>query len=418
MLFETLETRSLTSATLPSAGLTAPLTSAVAPAATVVAAKTATATATASAATTATYGLTAEQKRVVEQITSTFENSTTTLQYAFCEDIGDGRGYTAGRAGFCTGTGDFLQVVQRYTTAKPGNGLAKYLPRLREIAAEFADNGYADPVGDTDGLDGIDDAWHAAAADATFRAAQDAIVDAAYYTPAMNYAKTLGLNTALAKGQMYDAIIQHGDGDDHDGLAAMIARANTRSGGTPATGVSETTWLRNFLAVRRTTLLNATDPATREAWAGSVSRVDVYITLLNQGNTGLTGKLTFTVYGDTFTVQGVAAPAPPPPAAKGSISGQVYMDANKSGTKQASEKGAAGRVVFIDKDGDHYLDTNEVRTTTDANGRYTFTGLAAGSYVVHLTSTNYTFSSTPISKVVAVKAGQDTGNVLFGEFHK
>jgi chitosanase len=277
MLFETLETRSLMSAALPTAAV-APLT--------------ATATQTNAAATVtpaATYGLTTEQKRVVEQITSTFENSTTTLQYAFIKDIGDGRGYTAGRAGFCTGTGDFLQVVERYTAAKPNNALAQYLPRLREIADEFAANGYDEPVGDTDGLDGIDVAWKSAAAnDSAFRAAQDAVVDAAYYTPAMNYAKTLGLNTPLAKGQLYDAIIQHGDGSDPDGLSALISRTNAKSGGTPASGVSETTWLRNFLTVRRATLSNATNPDTRVAWAQSVSRVDVYISLLNQGNTGLT----------------------------------------------------------------------------------------------------------------------------------
>lgn len=410
MLFETLETRSLMSATLP--WNVAPVAAAAAPAAT-------SAVVSASATTTSAavaYGLTAEQKRVVEQITSTFENSTTTLQYAFCQNIGDGRGYTAGRAGFCTGTGDFLEVVERYTAAKPTNALAKYLPRLREIAAEFADGGYADPVGDVDGLDGIAAAWKSAATnDSAFRAAQDAEVDATYYTPAMNRAKTLGLTTPLAKGQLYDAIIQHGDGSDHDGLAAMISRANAKSGGTPATGVSETVWLKNFLAVRRATLLNATDPATREAWADSVSRVDVYSTLLAKGNTGLTGSITFTVYGDTFTVKGVT---PPTTAAKGTITGQVYLDANKSGTKDASEKGVAGRVVFIDTDNDSYLDTSEVRTTTDAGGNYKFANLSAGSYHVHLTSTTSTFSSTPIGKTVAVKAGQTTAGVLFGEFKK
>jgi hypothetical protein len=34
------------------------------------------------------------------QITSTFENSTLELQYDYVENIGDGRGITAGRAGF------------------------------------------------------------------------------------------------------------------------------------------------------------------------------------------------------------------------------------------------------------------------------------------------------------------------------
>jgi hypothetical protein len=40
----------------------------------------------------------AERKHRAAQITSTFENSTLELQYDYVENIGDGRGITAGRA--------------------------------------------------------------------------------------------------------------------------------------------------------------------------------------------------------------------------------------------------------------------------------------------------------------------------------
>src|SRR5690349_2974768 len=68
-----------------------------------------------------------EPKRLAEALTSLFENGTTEIDYAYAEALGDGRGITAGRAGFTSATGDLLLVVQRYTAAVPGNGLAAYL---------------------------------------------------------------------------------------------------------------------------------------------------------------------------------------------------------------------------------------------------------------------------------------------------
>src|SRR3954454_6473988 len=67
-----------------------------------------------------------ERKHRAAQITSSFENSTLELQYGYIDNIGDGRGITAGRAGFTSATGDLLLLVQRYTKAKPGNVLAPY----------------------------------------------------------------------------------------------------------------------------------------------------------------------------------------------------------------------------------------------------------------------------------------------------
>ena len=72
-----------------------------------------------------------DRKRRAAQITSTFENSTTELQYDYAENIGDGRGITAGRAGFTSATSDLLLLVRRYTELKPDNPLAPYLPRWR-----------------------------------------------------------------------------------------------------------------------------------------------------------------------------------------------------------------------------------------------------------------------------------------------
>lgn len=225
----------------------------------------------------------ADQKRRAEQITSVFENDTIALQYAYIEALNDGRGYTAGRAGFTTGTGDLLEVVERYSQARTGSELARYLPRLRELAAERS--------GAITGLAGLPAAWTSAADDVEFRMVQDQVVDQDYYNPALIAWHSAGLRSALALACFYDAIIQHGGGDDHDGLPAMIERTTKNMGGVPATGIAEGPWLAAFLDVRQATLAHAADPATRAAWADSQDRVEAERALLMLGNFDLHGPI-------------------------------------------------------------------------------------------------------------------------------
>ena len=52
------------------------------------------------------HRLTSDQKRRAEELTSIFENDTIELQYAYTEDLHDGRGITSGRVGFTTRDGD------------------------------------------------------------------------------------------------------------------------------------------------------------------------------------------------------------------------------------------------------------------------------------------------------------------------
>ena len=133
-------------------------------------------------------GLDANQKRRAEQLTSIFENDTTELQYGYIEALGDGRGYTAGRAGFTTATSDLLDVVERYTARKAGNLLAPYLPRLREID-QFHSSA-------TSGRTGFPIAWQNSAADPIFRQVQDEVVTETYYVPAVAHWNELGLHSA------------------------------------------------------------------------------------------------------------------------------------------------------------------------------------------------------------------------------
>jgi chitosanase len=230
------------------------------------------------------YGLDSEKKLRAEQLTSLFENNNLTLQYGYAEALGDGRGITCGRAGFTTGTGDAYAVVKLYTERKLENSLAKYLPELERLNS-------AEDSGDTSRLNGFIEDWKIEANDPIFRQAQDEINDRLYYRPAMDYAKNLCVTSALGKAILYDTIIQHGNGDDLDSLPALLKRTEGMAGGTPKTGINEAVWLSDFLSVRRNDLAHAYDAETRQEWAKSVSRVDVFMEILNVGNLDLKGPI-------------------------------------------------------------------------------------------------------------------------------
>jgi chitosanase len=241
-----------------------------------------------------TVVFTEDQRELADQIISVFENNTPEIDYAYAENLNDGRGITAGRAGFTSATGDMLTVVERYTQRVPGNPLAVYLPRLRELAAQES--------GAVDGLENLEAAWQTAAEDPIFREVQDEVVDDEYYWPAVDHAEELGLLFPLSLLNLFDACIQHGDGDDPDGLPAIIERATTQAGGAPADDIDEHDWLQAFMNIRRAVLLNPANPDTREEWAESVGRVDELIAIFESGNVSLTPPIVISPWDSTFTL--------------------------------------------------------------------------------------------------------------------
>jgi chitosanase len=246
-----------------------------------------------------TESFSAEQKRRAEQLTNLFENGTTEFQYGYVENLNDGRGYTCGRVGFTTGTGDAYVVVKRYTDRVPHNPLAKFLPELERLNSLPEDS---EERADVSGLKGFPEAWESLGNDKVFRAVQDEVVDELYYQPAMKRANQVGIQTALGKAIFYDTIIQHGDGDDPDGLPALIEETTKKMGGTPKTGIDEEKWLSVFLDVRRADLAHAHNPATREEWEKSVGRVDSLKQLVKSGNFDLHGPFTIEWENEYYTI--------------------------------------------------------------------------------------------------------------------
>ena len=232
------------------------------------------------------------QIAIEDKVVSIFENSTPLIQYAFIANLNDGRGYTAGRAGFTSGTGDLLEVVKAYQTLASDNVLVKYLPALLLV------NGSASVAG----LEGLPQDWELAAGDARFVAAQDSVNERLYRQPARQLAALLGLRLPLSRLAIYEAGIQHGYGEDSDSITKIAERVSAAVAGTPAKGVDEKKWLQSFLTERRKTLLNPADQATAAGWAASVSRADAIQSLYDSGNFKLEQPITITVYGDTFTL--------------------------------------------------------------------------------------------------------------------
>ncbi|MEC4019047.1 chitosanase [Streptomyces sp. H27-D2] len=226
-------------------------------------------------------------KDIAMQLVSSAENSSLDwkAQFKYIEDIDDGRGYTAGIVGFCSGTGDMLDLVEYYTAQKPGNALAKYLPALRKV----------DGTDSHEGLDpGFTGAWKTAAADRVFQQAQEHERDRVYFGPSVKRAKDDGLG-ALGQFAYYDAIVMHGPGDSPVSFGGIRATALAKAK-TPAQGGNERTYLNAFLDARKAAML------TEEAHSDT-SRVDTaQRVFLRNRNFALKPPLTWKMYGESFTI--------------------------------------------------------------------------------------------------------------------
>lgn len=227
------------------------------------------------------------KKELAQRLVSSAESSTLDWRrtYGYIEDLGDGQGYTAGIVGFCTGTHDLLTLVENYTDAHPDNGLARYLPALREV----------DGTDSHEGLDpGFTTAWKAEARVAAFREAQDAERDRAYFDPAVRLAKLDGLGT-LGQFVYYDAMVFHGPGIDEDGFYVLRDRA-LRQADSPSEGGTEKAYLDAFLDVRRAAMREKR-PDTDTTRIDTAQR-----RFLDAGNLQLGTPLTWQVYGETYRV--------------------------------------------------------------------------------------------------------------------
>ncbi|MFF1822542.1 chitosanase [Kribbella sp. NPDC058245] len=227
------------------------------------------------------------KKEIAMKIVCSAENSSLNWKnyYKYIEDIDDGRGYTAGIIGFCSGTHDMLELVELYTNRKSGNILAKYLPALRRVDGSDSHSGL-DPNYTRD--------WATAAQDTVFQQCQNDERDRVYFNPAVSRGKSDGVR-ALGQFCYYDAIVMHGDGNDGTSFGGIRNRALGKAK-PPAQGGNETTWLNAFLDARVWAM-------KQEEAHSDTSRVDTAQRVwVRNGNLDLNTPLDWKVYGDSYHI--------------------------------------------------------------------------------------------------------------------
>jgi len=228
------------------------------------------------------------KKEIAMQLVSSAENSSLNwkAQYGYIEDIGDGRGYTAGIIGFCSGCGDMLKLVQYYTKIQPTNVLSKYIPALQKIGSFDDSHKGLDPNFTKD--------WKTAAKDAKFQQAQNDERDRSYFNPAVNQGVSDGLRT-LGQFIYYDAMVVHGPGNDSMSFGGIRAAA-MKAAKTPAQGGNETTYLNAFMDARIKVM-------KAEAAHEDVTRIEnAQRVFLKAGNFNLDPPLNWSVYGDKYSI--------------------------------------------------------------------------------------------------------------------
>jgi chitosanase len=244
-------------------------------------------------------------KELANELVDTAENSTTQWwkQYRYIEHLPDGRGYTAGLVGFCSGTGDMLELVKYYDQIAPGNILHQYVPELERLDAAYAAHNYdVNPVsGDVSGLgpNFVSNWQHAADTDPLLREAQRWERDRVYFDPAKKLAKEDGLH-ALGLYAYYDASVNMGSA--LYGGFLSIRTAAMKVAQTPAQGGDEGKYLNAFLHARL-------DAMNASGDYGPIRRVEVQLQFVSEKKLDLQFPLKFRMYrGDYFDITALPTP--------------------------------------------------------------------------------------------------------------
>ena len=133
---------------------------------------------------------------------------------------------------------------------------------------------------------------------------------------------------------------------------------------------------------------------------------------------GTNGKPYVVVPVSTFNVDGInlGSAANVEPVKTASITGVVFNDTDKDGLFDDNDERSGVRTVFIDTNGNKKLDSGEKSVQSNSEGRYTFTGLTAGTYrLTRVFPSGYKLSNNNDGFVtITVTAGQVKTGVNLG----
>ena len=102
----------------------------------------------------------------------------------------------------------------------------------------------------------------------------------------------------------------------------------------------------------------------------------------------------------------------------GGIAGTQFDDYDGDGVRDAGETGLPGWTIYLDADNDSVLDAGEIRTTTAADGSYSFIDLNPGAYTVREVAQAGWVQTAPgpSGHTATVVTGQSTAGIDFGNF--
>ncbi len=106
-------------------------------------------------------------------------------------------------------------------------------------------------------------------------------------------------------------------------------------------------------------------------------------------------------------------PPPPTPTATGVIGGYLFNDGNDNGVQDGTEGRTPTRVVYIDANTNGKLDTGEKSTTSNVDGVYSFSNLAAGTYnVTRVFPNGFRLSNSSIGYIAVAIADAEVNSTV------
>jgi chitosanase len=207
----------------------------------------------------------------IKAISNVFEVGSPEPDYAYVENLGDGRGYTVTQYGFCTYNDEISWVINRYAQHAPGTPLKRFLPFLPPVK-----NGAG-----TAGLAEFPRVWREEIKSSKLLAAAcDEEADRLYLFPALEAANAADVYSPVGISIFYDTWLQHGASTDADSLRSILDRTIAETGGRSQRSESE--FLGAFLDIRKSVLHDPVNRETRSVWRQSARRVDALRNLLER----------------------------------------------------------------------------------------------------------------------------------------
>lgn len=214
------------------------------------------------------------QKKAAQAIINIFETGSVLGKYDSVVSVaGDPGGLTYGAKQTTINSGNLYFLIKAYTEAEGAlfaDELRPYLSRLKDKDQRLNRDGT---------LHGI---LRQAGREPVMVQEQDAFFDRVYWTPALNSATAISIQTALGVAVVFDSIT-------HGSWGLMRDRTNNRFGNP--TSIGEKTWLKHYIDVRRNWLANHSIQILHL----TVYRMDAFKKLIQTNNWEL--NLPFTVRG-------------------------------------------------------------------------------------------------------------------------